>query len=223
MYNEKYWLDDLRVLYKNPLSFFPSKNNDIIENLNSIVRFGIYASILMSLYHKKGSYLFLSIIGFVVSYALFMYYDISLEKFDNELRNIKNSKYTLPSLNNPMMNVLLNEYQDNPNRNPAYPVSDTSKEAYLVKKDMEEKLNFNLIRDVSDIYNNKHNQGRFYTMPNTTIPSDLNKYLDYVYRKDTQPSCKENNFYCGKMGDELITTASSPYIFTYEENLKNLR
>lgn len=224
MYNEKYFTQDLKVLVDNPLSFFPSSKNDIIENLNAVVRFGIYASIILAAYHKKPEYIFLCVIGFVISYLMFLYYDIQLvEEFSDELDSIKNSNYTKPTLNNPMMNVLVTEYQSE-DRPEAYPVTDTSKEGYLVKKDMEDKLNFNLFRDVGDIYNNKHSQREFYTMPNTTVPNNLEKYIDFVYNKDRQPICKENRFFCGnKSGNIESRNVSNGYVFTYEENYKNLR
>lgn len=217
---EQFWSKDPEILYTNYLSFFPSEDLDITTNLNSIPRFAIYASLLLALYHKEPKYLFLSLIGFVISYGLYVYY--ALDSFDEILEDHEEVEgdYTKPTLNNPMMNVLLT---DDPNRPPAYPVSDTSKEAYYVKKDMEEKLNFNLYRDVGDIYNNKHNQRQFYTMPNTQVPNDLNQFLDFVYRKDYQPICKENRFNCGKYATDALRDYSSPYIYSYEENEKNLR
>jgi hypothetical protein len=225
---EDFWIDDISVLYKNKnyLKFFPSTNYSDIENLNSIARFGIYSSILLSIYNRNVKYLFLYLIPMLITVGIYLFFDINIEKFSNELENT--NEYTLPTLNNPMMNVMIGEYAQNDpedsgiieTRKEAYPVSDNSKEAYYVKKDMENKLNFNLFRDVGDIYNNKHGQRSFYTMPSTTVPNDLNAYLDFVYKKDAQASCKENRFNCMKY-DNLKNR--SHYTFQHEKNLKNLR
>lgn len=218
----QYFLNNPKVLFKNYLSFFPSNKMSIIENLNAIVRFGVYTSIILAMYHRKLNYLFISIIPIIVTFII--YYSLDLEKFeestfDVNLEELKNKKYVLPTLNNPMMNVMLNEYIDNPDRDPAYPVGDTSKESYYVKKDMENKLNFNLFRDVGDIYNKEHGQGRFYTMPSTTIPNDFKKYKEYM-TKNSQKGCKENRFQCMKYND---LRKQKHYVYEYEKNAINLR
>ncbi len=220
--SEKFWLNDISVLPKNYLNFFPNENNTNIENLNAITRLGIYTSILLSMYHRNSKYLFLSVIVYSITFFIYQYYD--LENFENndygiDMEELQNKGYTLPTLNNPMMNVMLTDYTENPYRGPAYPVGDASKESYFVKRDMENKLNYNLTRDTGDIYNNKYGQMNYYTMPSQTIPNDRKKLTDFL-SKDMQPSCKENRYYCERYRD---LRNNSPYVFQNEKLKENLR
>ncbi len=218
----QFWVNNPKVLLKNYINFFPSSKMSVIENLNAIVRFGVYVSIILSMYQRNPRYLFISIIPLIITYTLYNILDLEKfeeTKYDIDMTELKDKDFILPTLNNPMMNVLLNEYADDPNRNPAYPVNDLSKEGYYVKKDMENKLNFNLFRDVSDIYNKEHGQGRFYTMPSTTIPNDFQKYKDYMM-DGGRKSCKEDRFNCMKYND---LRKQKHYISEFEKNTVNLR
>lgn len=230
---EEFWLDNLSVLYTHYLKFVPNSDNNEIENLNSIVRFGIYSSILLAIYNRNAKYLFLFIIPFILTYILYLYLDLesSIENFNNTLNaQVDTDKYTLPTLNNPMMNVMVNEYTKSKDdidyetdRKEAYPVNDNSEEAYYVKKDMENKLNFNVFKDISDIYNNKHSQRNFYTMPNTTVPNDLNKFLDFVYDKEKRPICKNNRYYCNIYNSMHGRNVQPVYNDRVDDYIDNLR
>lgn len=198
--SNNFWVNNTEILISDWSSFFPDSKLNEIDNLNTLVRFGIYSSLLLALYHGNMNYLFLMIIPLVFSYVLYMY--LGLEKFENinisdYIDNLENN-YTLPTLNNPMMNILPG---DSPDKPPAYPINENSEEAYIIKKDMENKLNFNVFSGIEDIYNNKHSQREFYTMPVTTVPNDREKFIDFVYKNDYKPTCKENRFYCLKDPD----------------------
>jgi hypothetical protein len=49
----------------------------------------------------------------------------------------------------------------------------------------------NIFRETDDIYNKSSLDRNFYTMPSTTIPSEREKYTEWLYERGS--SCKENN------------------------------
>ncbi len=193
--SNNFWANNLQILVSDYTAFLPDSKLNEIENLNAITRFGIYSSIILAMYHKNINYLFLMSIFFIFTYLMYIY--LGLEDYENINLNIKELEktYTLPTLNNPMMNILPG---DNINKPPAYPINENSEEAYYIKKDMENKLNFNVFSGRDDIYNNKHSQREFYTLPVTTIPNDREKFIDFVYKNNVKPLCKENKSYCLK-------------------------
>lgn len=86
------------------------------------------------------------------------------------------------------MNVLINEYTENPGRNPACDVEDG-----IVKKRMDDSFPQRLYReiDVDDVFDRKTSFRQFYTMPNTQIPNKQDHFAKWLY--DTGESYKEGN------------------------------
>jgi hypothetical protein len=93
---------------------------------------------------------------------------------------------------NPFMNVLFNEWTDNPNRAPAC-------EYNGINEDIEQNFNFNLYRDVDDLFNKNNSQRQFYTTPITTIPNDQGSFAKWLY--EVPSTCKENSENCLLMED----------------------
>ena len=69
---DKFWADDLYILFRKDriLEFFVTQDQSTSEKLNSIARFGIYASILLSMYHSDFKYLTLCILTFFITYII---------------------------------------------------------------------------------------------------------------------------------------------------------
>jgi hypothetical protein len=93
-----------------------------------------------------------------------------------------------PSINNPFMNI--NQITDNKQKPPACKYYDKPKVASEVEKDFE----YNLYRDVSDLYNKRNSQRQYYTMPSTTIPNEQTSFAKWLYL--SPPTCKEDSIRC---------------------------
>ena len=110
------------------------------------------------------------------------------EKFQNsdERSNIIGSPSTCikPTLENPFMNAM---NYDSRYRQPAC----TSYDNKEVQDNIDNFFDDNLFKDVSDIYNKRHSQRQFYTMPYTTYPNDNTKFAKWLYGEP--PTCKEGN------------------------------
>lgn len=115
--------------------------------------------------------------------------------YDGEMAEIPEYGYTysvgdengeacqLPSKNNPFGNVLLTDYNDNPNRPPACKYTQ-------VKGMVNDHFDHNLYKDVDDIFNKNNSQRMFYTTPITTIPNDQGTFADSLYKVGI--TCKED-------------------------------
>ena len=183
---DNFWLDSPKILYNKYrlTDFIPSKGQSLNEKLNSITRFCIYLSIILIILKENINYLFISLFGFFITFFIYMNY---------ESPNIKEGMTnTMPTKDNPFMNILVNEYTDNPTRPPAANIEDP-----YVKDEIEKNFNHNLYKDVNDIWNVQNSQNIYYTMPNTTIPNDRESFMKWCY--DDSKVCKDGDLeMCGK-------------------------
>jgi len=107
----------------------------------------------------------------------------------------------MPTNKNPLMNVLLTEINDNPNRNSAAPAYNkiveqdinTSTEK-MVSNNFEpdnNNIDKRLFKDLGDAFEFDRVQNNFYATPNTKIPNDQDAFAQFCY--GDMISCKENN------------------------------
>ena len=124
---------------------------------------------------------------------------VQAKKFSNELKTKASHtnplKYksvdqpcTLPTKDNPFGNVLVSEYSENPDRNPAC-------ESTSVNNQVNSQFFDEFEQDPYDIYNKKHSQRQFYSMPNTRIPNDQSSFAKWLYG-DCKKTCKEKPNNC---------------------------
>ena len=170
------WYNDISILfvYNRLTEFFPSSDMTIEEQLNSIVRLCLYISFVLLLYTSNANVLLLFLFSLVFTYLIYKYSDKNnnLEKYENY-----NSKFVSPTVNNPFMNVMLNDYKDNPNRESLNKANN-----YINKKinhEIANKYNYNLYKDSNDIFDRNTTQRQFYTMPVTTIPNRQDHFSKY--------------------------------------------
>lgn len=183
---DPFWYDDIRILfnYERMNEFFPSKDMTLEEQLNSLVRLTLYISLIFMLYKKQITYIYILIFALIFTFSIYTLSDKSIESFESDEK-----KYISPTRNNPFMNISPNDYIDHPNRDSLNKVNN-----YInpdLNKEIDKHFNYNLYRDVDDIYNRKSNQRQFYTMPVTTIPNTQEKFAKWLYL--TPPTCKEGN------------------------------
>ena len=87
------------------------------------------------------------------------------------------------------MYIEYDDYQLHPNRQSLNKLNN-----YInpeLEKLINNKFNYNLYRDMSDIFGRNNSQRQFYTTPVTTIPNKQMKFARWLY--NTPPTCKEGN------------------------------
>ncbi len=195
---DKFWSNNINILFqKNQLiEFFPSYEMTIIEKLNSIVRLSFYISILLFLFKGNALYLLIFFVVLMITFVIYKTQKKNLEMYFNSYDNLEkkknimldNKKCIKPNINNPFMNY--NIISDKKNRAEACKSWDNIK----IKKDIKNNFNFNLYRDVSDLYEKGNSQRQFYTMPSTTMPNKQTEFAKWCY--NTGPTCKEDTIKC---------------------------
>jgi hypothetical protein len=166
------------------------------EKLNAISRFSIYLGTLLFIYLQDYLVLYIPIITMGL---LFLVYqnrekmDIDprlkkqklkvgeleeeIEQFQNNVQVDENGDLCQkPTRENPFMNVLLTDYVDNPNR--PKPCSLDNEE---VKEEIENEFNFNLYKDVNDVWQRNNSQMKYHTVPGSTIPNDRDSFMKWCW------------------------------------------
>ena len=198
---DPFWLNNPQILIdpKRFVEFFPNTNMTRVEQLNAIVRFCFYLSILLILLRQDINYIYLFLISLVLTFLIYQY-DPSLkgdekielyDVYENRRKQPEGRNYVKPTYNNPFMNPLVTEILDNPNRD-AY-----SKKSFInnleLNNDIEDKFAYNLYQDVDDVFGKTNSQRQFYTVPATTIPNDQGGFARWLYGRPD--ACKEENGY----------------------------
>jgi len=194
---DPFWFNDVTILFRKDrlTEFFPSRDMTVTEQLNSVVRFMLYLSVVVALYQQNTKPLFLFFGTLLFTYVIyFLSSDKRLEKerkegFTTVIQDGIEKNIVEPTIDNPYMNVLLTDYNDNPNREALSKLNAYPNER--LQKDIDDKFNYNLYRDVEDIFDRMSSQRQFYTMPVTTIPNEQNKFANWLYK--SPPTCKEGN------------------------------
>lgn len=195
---DPFWSQNINVLLdkKRLVEFVPTKDMTYEEKLNALTRFFIYASIILILYMREWWTMYIPLLG--MGFTIFLYKtskgtraspsEYKPEKtYKLKVDTIQPSQCVSPTRMNPFMNILFNEWTDNPNRAPAC-------EYKGIDDDIEQNFSFNLYRDVDDIFNKNNSQRQFYTTPITTIPNDQGSFAKWLY--EVPSTCKEDQENC---------------------------
>lgn len=201
-----FWLNKPEILLNNAYIFdiVPSNTNDIYENLNAITRFVIIVTIISYILtnnEKLITYFIMSIICILLIYFYYKNKDnrsregfSSKNEFINSLKNMtsvvteSNPEFTSPTKNNPMMNVLMTDYVDNPQKPEALPSFNKTVEK-VVNEKVKENLDKRLFQNLGDEIQFEHFMRNFNTMPWSTIPNDQTAFAQFCY--GGMKSCKE--------------------------------
>jgi hypothetical protein len=202
--SDSFWLSDLNILIRHDrlLEFFISSDQTLSEKLNSIARFGIYISVVLAMYHSNPKYLTLSILTFLITYLIYINVDkkefMENNSADQIKENIIYKDSVKPTINNPFGNSSVIDIIDNPTRKPMADYSENNEESLKIKEDINDAFNYNLYRDVSDVYGIKNSQRQYYTTPSRgNIPADpKGEYKKWLY--GSMASCKDNQYKCLK-------------------------
>ncbi len=173
------------------------------EQLNSVMRFGLYLGVLSVLYERSFvNATYIIVIVMIVTAAL-DYHDRRetndvedrLERLNIQRDPTTGQFCTSPTEENPLMNVLVSDYGSFPTRPGACDTSVPS-----VAKEIGKIASRNVYRDIDDVYGRKTNDERpYYTMPSTTIPNDQTEVANWLYRDGNPGVCRDGDMSaCGQ-------------------------
>ena len=208
-----FWLENPNVLLnKNYITeIWPNSDFDLARKLNAITRIIIIMAIL-GYFLTKSPYIpisaVVSLIVLVIIYkskgknSIKEGFKSEFLEPDKELNKILQKEFTMPTKKNPVMNVLMNEYKENPHRKPAAPAYNDQ-----VHKEINENATTQdkrLFKNLGDNLSFENSMRNFYAMPNTQIPNNQKEFAEFCY--GNMPSCKDGDYFqCSKNNVSLRT------------------
>jgi len=207
MKDDPFWYNELNILYNKYrlIEFIPQKSYSFSENLNALVRFSFYFSVILFITTRNYLVFYILIITMLITLLIYSNWNGSTklsnkEEFKTLQEQIKINENiqisedgnvcALPTKDNPFMNVLLTDYVDNPNKPPNCDLTPT------INNEIESNFSYNLYQNVDSIWGKNNSQRQYYTTPNTTIPNDRESFQNWLYK--TGPTCKEDSLMCNE-------------------------
>jgi hypothetical protein len=199
-----FWINQPTILLKKKyiLDILPNKNMVFNEKLNAITRLIVLLSMIGYIITSNSMLLLLAgisiltIIGFYYfktnkNMNLLINKRENFQNFENlTKKEIIDADLVVPTDNNPLMNVMLTDIKDNPNRNSAAPSANPDIQEDITKKTINlTKNSFNdndidkkLFKDLGDSMNLDMSMRQFYTMPNTRVSNDQKSFAEFCYK-----------------------------------------
>lgn len=186
---EQIWYKDPAVLFTKEswYKFVPLPAMLVPEALNAVLRFTIYFTVIMAATTGEKNY-FLIIPLVMLATAFFDQFlpnGKTLESFSIKSNfETGGSTYTMPSDNNPFMNVLLTEITDNPKRADAAPTN---------RKDIREQIKKSfqhtndIYMDTSDAFDQRQAMRTFHTIQSSTIPNNFDNFKKWLSKGNDAP------------------------------------
>jgi len=209
----KFWADDPNILFKNMHEIFPTKEMTFERKLNALTRIIILLSLLGFVISDKTRIFIIFIICILFIYLIHYYRTCGKESFTNPVDEIvdeyninTNDVFDEPTSSNPFSNVLVSDYELNPEKKPAPPIDneDVNKKILAESKKMVQELNPDqpdisekLFKDLGEQYIFEQSLRPFHSNPNTQTVNDQGAFAEFCY--GGMVSCKEGNlFACTK-------------------------
>lgn len=179
---EQFWFKDPAILFSkdNWNKFVPLQTMTTAEALNSVVRFTIYFAAIMFFATGEGTYILSVPVVMVATILLGNVFPNgkTLESFSIQADMPSTSKeHTMPTKDNPFMNVLLTEIKDNPNRPDAAPT---------MRREVKDKIykafqqTSDIYMDTSDLFDQAQAMRHFHTLQSSKVPNDQDGFLKWL-------------------------------------------
>ena len=177
------------------------------QKINAITRLVILLTLLGFLFLKDIKILITGIVAIIV--LLFIYHFLNKNDDSNKLKETFSNEeiyekvkhnFSNPTSFNPIMNVLLPEIQDNPNRLEAAPsynnavknnINKETKNFIISNFDNNETIKKNLFDDQGDNFEFEQSMRQFYSTANTRIPNNQKDFARFCY--GNMASCKDGD------------------------------
>jgi hypothetical protein len=218
-----FWSDDPNILFQQPylFEFFPVESMTYEQKLNAVSRSVVLMTVIFFVVSRSFRLLIIGTITLGAIYLLYYYHmkektkieskklvDTMKEGFDNPaLAYLKDNNIAIPddvfdtpTSSNPFDNVLITDYDYNPNKKPAPPAFNSNVNATILKQakqlvseanpdqpDIADKL----FKDLGDQLIFEQSLRPFHSNPATTIPNDQKAFADFCY--GSMISNKEGN------------------------------
>jgi len=220
-----FWSNNPNVLFQPAyiFEFFPMEPMTYEQKLNAVTRTVIILTLLGFFITKNFRLLAISAITVIAIFMMYYYHDKERTKIESKkmMEDIKEGfenpamdylkENNLPvdpnifmtsNSKNPFSNVLMTDYDFNPNKKPAPPAFNENTRNDILKntKKMVNESNPDqpdisnkLFKDLGDELDFEQSLRQFNSNPATTIPNDQGAFAEFCY--GSMISCKEGNMF----------------------------
>jgi len=186
----KAWFDDPKQLIKadRVLQFWPTNKQSPEERVNAASRFVIYATCFLYLIRRD---IRVFVLGATVLGVLYVMYKAKMIKETYGRPVFGGESCQMPSIDNPMANVLLTDFTDNPNRPPA---CDYSSVRPIVRSFVDDRIPYDAGRSRSPLpmYQKNASARQFVSGPVTSIPGDQTAFAEWCYGDKNRSLCRSD-------------------------------
>lgn len=208
-----FWVKDPTILFDKKYIFdiWPKPKMEMNEKLNAISKIIIVLTVLGFALTRSHRILVTGIITLAVLVLFYYLNNTDNQKKNNEKKILngiikegftnsnfyekEKQHFTQPTSNNPLMNVLLPEINENPNRKSAAPSFNPAVENEInnvTKKRIETELEDNeIFNDLGDNLEFNQSMRQFYSTANSRVPNDQTAFAEFCY--GDMISCKQGN------------------------------
>jgi hypothetical protein len=220
-----FWSNNPNVLFQPTylFEFFPLESMTYEQKLNAVTRTVLFLTILGFLFTRNFQLLCVSAITIGAIFIMYYYHQKEVKKKESKkmMENLKegfdnpaldylkennvstdSNVFMPPTSRNPFSNVLITDYEFNPNKKPAEPAfAKTTSDDILAnaKKFVNEAnpdqpdISDKLFKDLGDELDFEQSLRQFNSNPATTIPNDQRAFAEFCY--GSMISCKEGNLF----------------------------
>jgi len=208
--NIAFWIDDPTILFSKKYisELWPLDEMSREQKLNAITRLVILltlAGFVVSNNYKIVVTGIVSIFFLIITYKVLNNNNIvnqkTRETFSNEnIYDKVKHNFTNPTIINPVMNILLPEIQDNPNRLPAAPsynkaveraINSETQDFIVTNFNNDETIRNKLFDSREDKFDFECSMRQFYSAANTRVPNNQNEFARFCY--GNMASCKDGD------------------------------
>lgn len=213
-----FWSENPNVLFYSA-EFFPVEGMTYNQKLNAVSRAVILLTVVLFLFQRSSRILMISLMTLGAIFALHYYRKQERQKktaikekqegFDNPALAVLSDysvdpvkTFDTPTDTNPFSNVLLPDYDYNPEKKPAPAAFNTNVNQTILQQAQQLVIDQNpgqpdiakkLFTDLGEQFVFEQSLQPFYSNPATTIPNDQAGFADFCY--GSMVSCKEGNLF----------------------------
>lgn len=224
-----FWAENPNILFnqKYLFEFFPVEDMTYEQKLNSVTRTVVILTVVGALLSRSVRTLIVGVITIGAIYLLHYYHQKEADKVKSKKvkeevtegfespaiafltennKTLPTDAFLEPDTSNPFGNVMMTDYDYNPNKKPAPPAFNSkvntailSSAKQLVNEANPGQPNIadKLFNDLGDNLAFEQSLRPFNSNPSTTIPNDQQSFAEFCY--GSMISCKEgNNFACAR-------------------------
>jgi hypothetical protein len=216
-----FWYENPNVLLQGKYitEFFPTEDMTYNQKLNAISRTIIFLTILSFIYSRSFRIIIVGFITLGAIYLLHYYHNKERKKIDVLKKNTEgfenpalevlkennansNATFDGPTSVNPFSNVLIPDYEYNPQKKPAPPafnenvnntILEKAKQLVIEQNPGQPDIADKLFTDLGEQFLFEQSLQPFYSNSATTIPNDQAGFADFCY--GSMVSCKEGNLF----------------------------